>query len=382
MHAPNARAKPQFPSKLVLVEDAHLVGDHVRLLARTRIFALGMLFIIVTMLGYVGLSAYRVFSDSFVTPLMLSPDNDLVIASKLKLDELAHERAQAAAELLEIDSELAADQESLRQLRAFQSKLQHEGDWLSDMNAHKTRVGMADLHALDEQSRIARSMLDEQQKLTRKAETDLNAGLITRMDHARELQHLHDLQRTLLDHQRSVLQGRSNIQEISMNAQGLKGTGAAALGPQRLASEEQLTRVGVEIIRLESNTRGKAARRSAHLERFGQIDQLVQDLEARPVFKAIQHKLELAFVPYSQIDGVAANASVYKCHWGMFLCKRVGRVSEILEGEVNQTDPWGTPTRGQYAVLSLFDHDAGRSKTLRVRMSSLPSTAVAAAQTP
>ena len=52
---------------------------------------------------------------------------------------------------------------------------------------------------------------------------------------------------------------------------------------------------------------------------------------------------------------------------GIFLCKPVGRVGEIVSGEVILPDPWGNQARGQYAVLDLLDHDAARAKTLRVR---------------
>jgi len=235
------------------------------------------------------------------------------------------------------------------------------------MNSHKARVGAAELSALSAQGQIAKNMLDEQRRLTRKAEDDLSAGLITRMDYAKEMQSLAELQRGMIETQRSQLQGQSAMYEVQLAERALKQQSGAPIGPQLLASQEQLVRVDLDILRLESETRAKSALREASLQRFGEVDLLTQQLKARPLFRAIQRKLELAFVPYSQLDGVVRGAEVYSCAWGMFFCRSVGKISEILEGEETQQDPWGTPSRGQYAVLNLFDHDAARAKTLRVR---------------
>jgi hypothetical protein len=352
------------------VEDAQLVEVPEGQLVRARLFALTMLIVIAGVLGYGGYSAIRAFSDAFIAPLTLSPNSDVVLASKLKLDDLARERAQTAAELQGIDAELRANEKALRRLHELQGKFQYAADWLGKMNTHKARVGAAELSALSAQGQIAKNMLDEQRRLTRKAEDDLSAGLITRTDYAKEMQRLADLQRGMIETQRSQLQGQSNMYEVQLAERALKEQSGAPIGPQLLASQEQLVRVDLDILRLESETRAKSALREASLQRFGEVDLLTQQLKARPLFRAIQRKLELAFVPYSQLDGVVKGAEVYACAWGMFFCRSVGKISEILEGEVTQQDPWGTPARGQYAVLSLSDHDAARAKTLRVRTSS------------
>jgi hypothetical protein len=75
----------------------------------------------------------------------------------------------------------------------------------------------------------------------------------------------------------------------------------------------------------------------------------------------------VAFIPYTQIDGVSSGGKVYECVLGVFSCTQVGRVTEVLPGEVIVPDPWGSLARGQYAVIELDDQHAAQSKTLRVR---------------
>ena len=72
---------------------------------------------------------------------------------------------------------------------------------------------------------------------------------------------------------------------------------------------------------------------------------------------------------------------MYECVWGMFSCTAVGRVTEVLPGEVIVPDPWGTLARGQYAVIELDDQHAAQSKTLRVR-SRATATPVKAPEPP
>jgi len=81
----------------------------------------------------------------------------------------------------------------------------------------------------------------------------------------------------------------------------------------------------------------------------------------------VESRIEVAFVPYTQLDGAKEGNEVYDCVWGLFWCKPVGTMSELVPGEVILPDPWGNQARGQYAVLDLTDHSAAMSKTLRVR---------------
>jgi hypothetical protein len=103
------------------------------------------------------------------------------------------------------------------------------------------------------------------------------------------------------------------------------------------------------------------------VERVAQVDEMVQQIEERPLFQAVEGDLELAFVPYTQLEGVSPGAGVYSCLWGLFWCHDVGTVSAMVPGEVVQADPWGSQVRGEYVVLDLHEHEAARAKTLRIR---------------
>jgi hypothetical protein len=83
----------------------------------------------------------------------------------------------------------------------------------------------------------------------------------------------------------------------------------------------------------------------------------------------------LAFVPYTHVSQIKANATLYECRlFSMFACEPVGRVVELLPGEVEllpaevtSTLTKPSPARGQYAVMQLTDPRAAEAESLRVR---------------
>jgi hypothetical protein len=94
---------------------------------------------------------------------------------------------------------------------------------------------------------------------------------------------------------------------------------------------------------------------------------LLAELEARPLYRAMTAATDIGFAPYSQLDGIQRGDSIVHCTWGVFNCHEVGRVTEVVPGEVATQDPWGELARGQYVVLALDDPPAVRARVLRVR---------------
>jgi hypothetical protein len=251
----------------------------------------------------------------------------------------------------------------LRELKRTSSDALH---WTSKMTSQKASVSAAEIEALQSQKRVIGDMLAEQQDLTERAQRDVEAGLITRSEYARQQQALSQVQLALLDNTRAMSRGQSAMAESQYARQALAEESAPQM-PELVTRQEQMIRVDLEIVRIDAERRAKAAQRDALVERVAQVDEMVQQIEERPLFRALEQDLELAFVPYTQLAGVAPGAQVYTCVWGLFWCRAVGSVSQMVPGEIVQADPWGSQVRGEYVVLSLSDHDAARAKTLRIR---------------
>ncbi len=316
-------------------------------------------------------TTYLAVSDSFVAPATLSPDSDIVLASKVKLGELDVERARAVAELEGVDSDLAASANALQRLETLHDALSSSLVWTKEMATARVKAGAGELRAFEAQNRILTDMLARQDDLANRTRTDVEGGLLSRSDLARELQVHHELQVAVLENQRSSLMSHSTMREAAQLLRGLSSGNGTAQAPEAVARQEQTIRVELEATRLESEVRSRRAQKHALEQRIAKIEELSGELKARPLYRATLRSIDVAFVPYTQIDGVAAGARVYSCVWGLFACEAVGTITEMVPGEVLVADPWGDPARGQYAVLSLTEREAARSKTLRVRGTTL-----------
>ncbi|HWO13565.1 MAG TPA: hypothetical protein VNN80_28885 [Polyangiaceae bacterium] len=341
-------------------------GEQVGPGAGTRLAAFVALCGVAAAVGYGAYSVYACLRDSFAVPTILSPSSPEVAATTLKLGELHVERVRAVAEIEGIDADLAGAEEAVTRLRELKRTSSDALHWTSKMTSQKANLSTAELEALESQKRVIGEMLAEQQDLTRKAQKDVEAGLISRSEFARQQQALSQVQLALLDNTRAMSRGQSALVESQLAQQALSQDSAPQM-PELVTRQEQMIRVDLEIVRIDAEKRAKIAQRDALVERVAQVDEMVQQIEERPLFQAQERELELAFVPYTQLEGVSPGAEVYSCLWGLVWCQRVGSVAQMVPGEVVQADPWGSQVRGEYVVLNLTQHEAARGKTLRIR---------------
>lgn len=346
---------------------------------KTRIFAFATLVTLVSGIGYVGREAYRAFTDSFVAPIILSPDNDMVVQNKVKMSELYVERARTEAEIEGVEGDLAACDKAIARLDDLQRTIESALAWTKKVNAGQAFASAADLAALSRQKSVIAGMLEKQDDFSAAARANMEAGFISHTDYAKEVQTQNQLQIALIENERAHLQTEMQMKQIMLGQKALAGGGTAPM-PEMVFREDQLVRVELELIKLESEKRTKIAERRLVKGKLAKIDELSAQLKSRPFFRAVEKSMDVAFVPYTQIDGMHEGARVYDCVWALFNCKHVGSVAEIVPGEVILPDPWGTQTRGQYAVLELREHESAKSKTLRVRLDAAARAPKAAAQ--
>lgn len=337
---------------------------------RARLFAFTALAVLAASVGYVGQQGYFAATDSFIAPIILSPDNDLVLASKLHGSQLAVERARTASELEAADESLAAGQKALGRLRVIQRAPASSFAWTSERNARQVSAGVTEQRMLMQQHAVLSDMAEKQQHLVNEGRDNLDAGLISKTEYTKELQTQNEVRLALLENERTRLQATIVTSEAALAKKSL--TGDAPPMPEVLMREEQMVRVELEIMRLESEQRSKLSEKKLLEGKLATIDELEAQLKTRPIFRAAEKRIDAAFVPYTQSKGVYPGAPVYECVWGAFHCKPVGEVAEVVPGEVVLPDPWGNQARGQYLVLTLRQHDAARARTLRVRGADAP----------
>ncbi len=109
--------------------------------APSRVFAFGALAAITACLGWAGHEGYLAATDSFVAPVILAPDNDQVLATKLHAAQLGVERARAASEIEAADEAIAAANKAIDRLKSIQRTPEAALAWSTTVNAHQVSAG-------------------------------------------------------------------------------------------------------------------------------------------------------------------------------------------------------------------------------------------------
>jgi hypothetical protein len=108
--------------------------------------------------------------------------------------------------------------------------------------------------------------------------------------------------------------------------------------------EQWLVRRELEKARLErEDAVGRRIPLNSRLEslklRKADQDAVVKRLEQSPYLRAVNQKVVLAFVPYQNLRNVKIGTKLYGCAWGLVACSNVGKVTTVLEGEVQDVHP-------------------------------------------
>lgn len=339
---------------------------------RTRLLALSALVVTAGSFGWLALSLVRVFTDSWIAPIELSPDSEAVISLNLQYTRQRAELEQAEAEMARVEASIGAIDSGLQRLRALRSQTaelyqygaQHHGDLA-------TGLGQS-LAGLREERAILQRLVARQRSEMERAEAHLESGIIERRDLEEEAQALDRLTLQLVENRRAISALEAEQRDANTSAtlfqDSLDGTRAAGDVLPEIAQRSELdTRLEMEVLRLEAERRGLEAARAAGARSLSALHEVMDQIESRPLYRATREHMDVAFVPYEQLDGVQAGVRLLQCHAGIFFCRDVGSINEVLPGEVVTQDPWGDLARGRYAVLTLTDAAAVRERILRAR---------------
>jgi hypothetical protein len=318
--------------------------------------------------AYIGRTAYLAATDSFVAPMILSPDNDLVLAHKQKVMELEGQHSLAVAQAEGVDADLTATSAAEQRLFELQGLATSSTDFTRQVTTQQSSAGTADIVTLDSQRELLTQMHDRQREITERAKANFESGLLTQIEFEKEQQNLRQSELALLENSRARARADANMNQVMLSSRAFSQRGSP-MSPEMTARHVQLIQVQLELLRLQSERRAKTAERRVLAEKIANLDELRAQLRERPMSQAIDKSLFAAFVPYTQMDGVKPGGHVYRCMWGIFRCKEVGAVADLVPGEVTMPDPWGNPARGQFILLTLSDTQAATAKVLRVRAS-------------
>jgi len=99
--------------------------------------------------------------------------------------------------------------------------------------------------------------------------------------------------------------------------------------------------------------------------RIGDQDVVVKRLASSPYIKATEHRKVVAFVPYPNLHNSRPGVALYGCEWGLLRCSRIGKILNVLDGEVQEIDPHDDKVeRGVLVEIELSSPKAAEKSVL------------------
>jgi len=338
---------------------------------KTRIFSFIALAALATGCGTIVGEGFYVATDSFIAPAMIGPTSDLVLDAKLKLSTLLLEKGKAQILLEEDNADIEAGDAAIIKLNGLKDVAKNALSFTKTTTGYQISIGSSDLNTLASQKATLNQMLDRQQSITDEAKKNLDAGLIQKSDYIKEVQQLDVAQVALFENERSRMQTNLLLGQASLTQQSMNTKNGSVPTPEMMISADELVRLEVELLQTEAIVRAKHYEREQIVLELAKIDDLQKDLMERPLFRAMNSQLDMAFVSYSGLKDITPNAKLEDCIWGIFKCHEVGTVVEIIPSEVILPDVFTSgQTRGQFITLKLdpkYHDEAMQSKILRVR---------------
>lgn len=217
-----------------------------------RLFSIAALSGTLCGLGYAARTTYHIATDAFVAPIVLSPDSDLVIQSKLSLAALMAERMRVAVKKSSTTTEVQAARLALSRLEGLQQDASKALDWASTVSDKQARAGATDLRALGRQKGVIARMIGGQEDFVSKLQRDLEAGLVQKSDLAREQHVLNQMQVVAIDNERATIMTSMQTSQAMLTHDALTNQRGGIAPPEVLMQQDLLVRVQCDIIKLEA----------------------------------------------------------------------------------------------------------------------------------
>ncbi len=343
-----ARAKAGKPLNSVLVNAYKTIG-----------FAI-LTVILLGLVSYIATNLFYFVSSSWLTPTVIAPTAERVLALNTRLaeqstqrDRLAAERALIAANLADADRIIAMDEKFEESFRRAVS---------ADAAERKRELGK--LRALVQDYEDAKRDIGESNRafadMSRERNDEMKqANLIDKDEYLTGNYQLSQIASSNLQLAEKAVELDARASELSREADALDATasnlGADVLSYDVLRIRQELQRATLELAKAKDTRRALDESLRAADKGIARYDRMLKSLEESPLLRAAEGKVTLALVPYDNLPSVKKGAKLYSCAVGFIFCRKVGTVAEVLPGEMEVRHPIHATKqlRGQAVRLEL-----------------------------
>lgn len=318
-----------------------------------------LLIILVGLASYFVLNAFYISSDRWIAPVILTGSHEKVLELSSELAAHLHQRDKLVAER----KGLQAGLDSQERFRArYKDALKLE---LESTEQSKQRVlavlGQYDV-AYRQADKTAKGFVNSNKAALDK---ELEANLIDREQYFQGKWAISSTKIGSIERQENALELHSEVDALDRRIESLK----AVATDDPATSETALT---YEVLNIQNQyedslveTEGLRANVEMIDTSIGRYEKLLEQIKDSPYLRARDERVHLAFVPYENLDQAKKGSPVYGCHLPLIVCSKVGRVTQLIDGEVTAKHPlYNEQLRGQMVELQLEESIWAEEKAL------------------
>jgi hypothetical protein len=325
-----------------------------------RVLGFSILTIIVAVLiGYIVMTAFYYFSDSWIVPVAIQPSDDKVVTLQAQLAEQQNSRDKIANDLDQAERAIKSQQ-------AFQAAYAKaiRGD-LANRKVALTKLRDLAQNAKGTRAAVRASNAAFAGAAQKKMAQEYASGLIDRngmLSGRFQLAQISTSNLTLAERQAEY---ENRAAELEAQTRSLD----AILEDQNTEAE-----LSYDVLRIKQEFEASKLELSKAIETrdtlkaaLARQDQVVNGIKRSSYLRALNDHATVAFVPYGNLKNAPPHTKLYACKIGMFWCHSVGEVIEVLPGEVVFRHPHRDKNlRGQMVELRLDDPAAAENDVMFV----------------
>ncbi|HEY5925772.1 MAG TPA: hypothetical protein VIV11_28995 [Kofleriaceae bacterium] len=321
-----------------------------------RLLGFGILTAVVfALVGYVALTVFYLFSDTWIVPTIVSPSDEKVVTLQTELAALETERDKISDALAEADRAIAVEQQ-------FQAKFAAAIE--SDLRGRRAALArarqLADAAAATRDD-IRRSSEAFAASSSSRIDKQFDAGIIDRHSMLGGKQKLAEISSSNLSLAERQSAFEMQAAELSRHTKALD----ALLANRDVPLSYDVLKIKRDYDASKLAVEKAVETRKTLLASLSRQDKNIANLQSSAYLRALRDKATVALVPYSNLANVKPGTALYGCALEMLLCRQVGRVIEVLPGEVQFKHPNRDKlVRGQLVELRLDVASAAQDDVL------------------
>ena len=314
--------------------------------------------IVVVLVGYIGQSVFFYLNKTWIAPVAISPTDEKVIAARTQLAAQQDLRERTAAELAQADLVISTH-------KAFQGEFAKaiKGD-RADRVAALERLKQLANTASAARSQIHKATNDFASSSEDKMAKEWEAGLIDRQSMLAgkyQVAQISGQSLTLAEKQAEYEQRAAELESQARALEGMvSGKGGAALSYDVLKIKREYEQSRLDLAKALGD-------KKVLTNSLARQDATINDLKASAYLRAMGDEATVALVPYQNLERAKPGAKVFACNVSFVWCHEVGKVKEILRGEVSFKHPRrDAQMRGQMVEIQMNDKGATKEDILFV----------------